>query len=216
MKRIFVILISLMLTHHASAEIVSCTRDDASIAGGAASAASGSSQSIVKGWMPKEFWINEDTGDFGTSKHGRDALTLRTTYGGYTIYARTGQSRPSNVGYQIKLKKIERSASVTMTATGFKNMGPLRYDCSFSSTKGGNVNKAAVNAAANYFKQMSLCDRKYVQQFLKGQGAYNSTIDGLWGNGTASALSSVKKSGKLKGLSDVEILKKLQKNPVCD
>ena len=90
MKRIFVILISLMLTHHASAEIVSCTRDDASIAGGAASAASGSSQSIVKGWMPKEFWINEDTGDFGTSKHGRDALTLRTTYGGYTIYARKG------------------------------------------------------------------------------------------------------------------------------
>ena len=127
-----------------------------------------------------------------------------------------GQSRPSNVGYQIKLKKIERSASVTMTATGFKNMGPLRYDCSFSSTKGGNVNKAGVNAAANYFKQMSLCDRKYVQQFLKGQGAYNSTIDGLWGNGTASALSSVKKSGKLKGLSDVGILKKLEKNPVCD
>ena len=216
MKNICFVLVSMILTTSVSAEIVSCTRDDTSIAGGAAAAASGSSQSIVKSWMPKEFWINEDTGDFGTSKHGRDALSLRTAYGGYTIYARTGHSRPSNVGYQIKLKRIERSASVTMTATGFKNMGPLRYDCSFSSKQGGNVNKTVGNAAANYFKQMSLCDRKYVQQFLKGQGAYNSTIDGLWGRGTASALSSVKKSGKLKGLSDVETLKKLEKNPVCD
>ena len=166
--------------------------------------------------MPKELWINEDTGDFGTSKYDRDAMSLRTNYGGYTIFARTGMSNPSNVGYQIKLNKIERNASVIMTASGFKNMGPLRYDCSFSNSKGSGADNKIVNAAAQYFKQMSLCNRKYVQQFLKGQGAYNSTIDGLWGKGTALALSSVKRSGKLKGLSDVEMLKKLKNNPVCN
>ena len=216
MKYLSLLLTFMIVATNVSADNISCTRDDDSIAGGSAGAAAGGAHSIVKSWMPERIWINEDTGDFGTSKHGRDALSLRTAYGGYTIYARTGHSRPSNVGYQIKLKRIERSASVTMTATGFKNMGPLRYDCSFSSRQGGNVNKTVGNAAANYFRQMSLCDRKYVQQFLKGQGAYNSTIDGLWGRGTASALSSVKKSGKLKGLSDVETLKKLEKNPVCD
>ena len=216
MKHICFVLVSLIITTSVSAEIVSCTRDDNSIAGGAASAASGSSQSIVKGWMPKEFWINEDTGDFGTSKHSRDALSIRSTNNGYTIHARTGAQRPSSVAYRIRIKKFERSASVLMTANGFKNMGPLRYDCSFGPAQNAATNQTSRNTAANYFRRMSLCDRKYVQQFLKGQGAYNSTIDGLWGKGTASALNAVKKTGKLKGLSDLETLKKLERNPVCD
>ncbi len=48
MKHICFVLVSLILTTSVSAEIVSCTRDDNSIAGGAASAASGGSQSIMQ------------------------------------------------------------------------------------------------------------------------------------------------------------------------
>lgn len=216
MKHLSLFFTLMILATNSSADSISCTRDDNAIAGGSASAASGGAHSIVKSWMPKEFWINEDTGDFGTSKHSRDALSLRSTNNGYTIHARTGAQRPSSVAYRIRIKKFERSASVLMTANGFKNMGPLRYDCSFGSAQNAATNQTSRNTAANYFRRMSLCDRKYVQQFLKGQGAYNSTIDGLWGKGTASALNSVKKTGKLKGLSDLETLKKLEQNPVCD
>ena len=215
MKHLSVFFTSMILATNASADIISCTRDDNAIAGGSAAAAGGV-HSIVKSWMPKEFWINEDTGDFGTSRHSRDALSLRSTNNGYTIHARTGAQRPSSVAYRIRIKKFERSASVLMTANGFKNMGPLRYDCSFGSEQNAATNQTSRDTAANYFRKMSLCDRKYVQQFLKGQGAYNSTIDGLWGKGTASALNSVKKTGKLKGLSDLETLKKLEQHPVCD
>ena len=216
MKQLSLFFTFMILATNASADSISCTRDDNAIAGGSAAAASGGAHSIVKSWMPKEFWINEDTGDFGTSKHSRDALSIRSTNNGYTIHARTGAQRPSSVAYRIRIKKFESSASVIMTANGFKNMGPLRYDCSFGSAQNAATNPTSRSTAANYFKRMSLCDRKYVQQFLKGQGAYNSTIDGLWGRGTASALKSVRKTGKLKGLSDLETLKKLEKNPVCD
>ena len=216
MKYLSLFLTFMIFATNVSADNISCTRDDDSIAGGSAGAASGGAHSIVKSWMPERIWINEDTGDFGMSKYDNDALSLRTSSNGYKIFARTGRSRPSSVAYAIRLKRMEKSASVIMSASGFKNMGPLRYDCSFGSAQSSATNQTNANTAANYFKRMSLCDRKYVQQFLKGQGAYNSTIDGLWGRGTASALKSVRKTGKLKGLSDLETLKKLEKNPVCD
>ena len=54
------------------------------------------------------------------------------------------------------------------------------------------------------------------QQFLKGQGLYGSVIDGLWGNGTAKAVSLASEKGKLRGLSNDEIITKLADNLVCD
>jgi len=216
MKNLSLVFTFMIFATNVSAENISCTRDDNSIAGGSAGAASGGSHSIVKSWMPERIWINEDTGDFGISKYDKDALSLRTSFNGYKIFARTGRSRPSSVAYAIRLRRMERSASVIMSATGFQNMGPLRYECSFGSAQNAAKNQTNGNTVANYFRRMSLCDRKYVQQFLKGQGVYNSTIDGLWGKGTALALKSVKKTGKLKGLSDLETLKRLEKNPVCD
>jgi len=116
-----------------SADYIDCRRDDSSIAGGGAGAASGGRHSIVKSWMPEQIWINEDTGEFGTSKHPKDKISIRTSRGGYKLFARTN-SRPSSVTYIVNLKRMEKSASVLMTASGFKNMGPLRYDCSFSSS----------------------------------------------------------------------------------
>jgi hypothetical protein len=198
-----------------SADYIDCRRDDSSIAGGGAGAASGGSHSIVKSWMPEQIWVNEETGEFGTSKYPKDKISIRTSRSGYKIFARTN-SRPLNVTYIVNLKRMEKSASVLMTASGFKNMGPLRYDCSFSSSTRSIPRNTSTNSLATYFKQMSQCDRKYVQQFLKGQGTYNGSIDGLWGNGTARGLSSVQKTGKLKGLSDLQVLKLLEKNPVCD
>lgn len=199
-----------------SADYIDCRRNDSTIEGGGAAAASGGSHSIVKSWMPEQIWVNEDTGDFGTSKHPKDKISIRTSRGGYKLFASTSVTRPSSVTYIVNLKRMEKSASVLMTASGFKNMGPVRYDCSFSSSTNSTPRNTSSNSLASYFKQMSQCDRKYVQQFLKGQGTYNGSIDGIWGNGTARGLSSVQRTGKLKGLSDLQVLKRLAKNPVCD
>ena len=132
MKHLVIMMIFITMSTSANAEMISCIRDDNSIAGGAAASASGGAHSIVKNWMPKKIWIDERTGEFGTSKHSREALSLRSDASGYKIFARTGTSRPSSVSYAISLKRIEGSASVIMSASGFKNMGPLKYSCTFT------------------------------------------------------------------------------------
>ena len=66
------------------------------------------------------------------------------------------------------------------------------------------------------YVKLSKCNRRYIQQFLSGQGLYNSTIDGKWGAGTASAIQKAKNLGKLKGKSSAQIIQQLSQNPVCD
>ena len=94
-----------------------------------------------------------------------------------------------------------------VTQKTYDNCELLNSQSSFNTT---------VSNGASAFKQLSLCDRKYVQQFLKGQGLYSSVIDGLWGSGTAKAVSRASQKGKLRGLSNDEIITKLADNLVCD
>ena len=75
--------------------------------------------------------------------------------------------------------------------------------------KSGNV---SASAAQKSFNNLSMCNRKYVQQFLRGQGLYSGSIDGLWGGGTTSGLEKAGKKGKLKGLTSSKIITSNQNN----
>ena len=45
------------------------------------------------------------------------------------------------------------------------------------------------------------CNKKYVQQFLKGQNLYNGAKDGMWGSGTAEGLRRAKNLSAFKNLT---------------
>ena len=124
--------------------------------------------------------------------------------------------------YKFKHNRAKNNLSVMLARVGiyagsgvgqaiiqilYKKCELINSQSSFNTT---------VSNGASAFKQLSLCDRKYVQQFLKGQGLYSSVIDGLWGSGTAKAVSRASQKGKLRGLSNDEIITKLADNLVCD
>ena len=91
----------------------------------------GSDHGIVKSWMPTQIWIDEEKYEYRTSYHKASALSLRENWNGYKLYARTQRSRPSSVAYALSLKRNQGYALVSMEATGFKTMGPMRYNCAY-------------------------------------------------------------------------------------
>ena len=98
----------------------------------------------------------------------------------------------------------------------YKAIAPVTYkNCEQLGSKSSASNVSDNAAKAAYIK-LSKCNRRYIQQFLTGQGLYKSTIDGKWGAGTASALQKAKKLGKLKGKSSAQIIQQLSQNLVCD
>ena len=98
----------------------------------------------------------------------------------------------------------------------YKPIAPITHkNCEQVGSRSSSSN-VSDNAAKAAFIKLSKCNRRYVQQFLSGQGLYKSTIDGKWGTGTALALEKAKKLGKLKGKSSTQIIQQLSQNPVCD
>ena len=169
-----------------------------------------STRSVAESWYPKTVRITDSTVQWGVGddrwypevpNKGADHLSAEIT--------------DPHV-YKFKYNKNRNRLTVDLNGNGFRT-GIIYYtDCTYSVSNSTNPTNAPSNAAAAYFKRMSLCDRKYVQQFLRGQGVYKGSVDGVWGRGTASGLNSIKKVGKLRGLTDIQTLKKLEKNVVCD
>ena len=78
------------------------------------------------------------------------------------------------------------------------------------------ISAAKGNKEASLFNRLSIFDRRYIQQFLKGQGLYSNKIDEKWGSTTYVALVNVGKTDKLKFKSISEIIEVLANNVVCD
>lgn len=119
--------------------------------------------------------------------------------------------------WKFKYKKARRNLQVLLVhpLSTKVNVQPLFYkNCKLLSSSG--INSIVQTRVQNTFNGLSACDRKYVQQFLKGQGLYNGRIDGAWGPGTASAISKAGKKGKLRGLSTEAIIARLSENLMCD
>ena len=56
---------------------------------------------------------------------------------------------------------------------------------------------AFASDAKSIFNGLPSCERLYVQKILKKEKLYNSTLDGLWGNGTKKAIDKwAKKNGR--------------------
>ena len=131
MKSILAVCAFMVSTTSAFADFIDCRRDDTAIAGGAAGAAWGGDHGIVKSWMPTQIWVDEEKNEYGTSYHKASALSLRENWNGYKLYARTQRARPSSVAYALSRKRNQGYALVSMEATGFKTMGPMRYNCAY-------------------------------------------------------------------------------------
>ena len=131
MKSILALCAFMFSTTSAFADFIDCRRDDASIAGGAAASARVGDHDIVKSWMPTQIWIDDEKNEYGTSYHEASDLSLRENWNGYKLYARTNRTNPPNVAYALSLKRNQGYALVSMEATGFKTMGPMRYNCAY-------------------------------------------------------------------------------------
>ena len=57
----------------------------------------------------------------------------------------------------------------------------------------------------SYFKDQPLLKRKQIQYALKELGVYSSSVDGLWGNGTAKAVGNYQKLQDLQTASPSEL-----------
>ena len=98
---------------------------------------------------------------------------------------------------------------------GDYSLPPVTYkNC--IDTSGSSSSTGTSNRTKSAFRNLSVCNRKYVQQFMKSQGLYSGSIDGQWGPSTAAGVNGAKKLSKLKNLSSEQVIAKLSDNLVCN
>ena len=208
MKKLFLIVFNMtfFMVSFAKAEAIICSDRDVGIARNAFETADG-----AESWFPLYIYVSDEEVKFGDNRsswflidknRGDDIVNSALAWEG-TLY-------------KLKYKKSKNTLSVKVVDYNFVPIPPITYKkCErLGSTSLSSENLDSEAKAA--FVKLSKCNRRYIQQFLSGQGLYKSTIDGKWGAGTASALQKAKKLGKLKGKSSVQIIQQLSQNPVCD
>ena len=121
-----------------------------------------------------------------------------------------------NLTYYIKVNPFTGTGTIYVRpGSNYVNVGPIRYLC--NSTGGPSYKRSSFSSPFRQeFGKLTSCNRKYVQQFLRGQNLYNGAIDGLWGARTAEGLKKAKKLSAFKNLTTVQMFEKLKLNPICD
>ena len=165
-------------------------------------------------WSPNRFVVNSEKLIFGRSwqldiSGGDRQRRFQARYSSGTFH----------VAYDIKIDPFSGMGNLYITPTGpssrFKRMGPMRYSC--TSIEGSNYKQSSVSSPFRQeFNKLTSCNKKYVQQFLKGQNLYNGTIDGTWGAGTAEGLRRAKNLSAFKNLTTAKMFEKLKLNPICN
>lgn len=117
--------------------------------------------------------------------------------------------------FKLNYKKGSKTLVVTFTKHGVQRPQPLSYQNCEELGSASGTKRSNSNTVAAAFKKLRTCDRKYVQQFLKGQELYSGTIDGKWGQNTHKGLVRAGKAGKLKRKTPSEIIELLSDNLVC-
>ena len=209
MKKLFLFFISLqfLFSFFANADTLICSDRNVGIARSAFV-----SRAAAESWFPAYIYISDQQIKFGDSRNS----WYFTNENVGDDYVNAAVSR-RGVLFKFKYKKNKNRLSVKLVQGGaYKNIPPITYKyCESQGTQSASSNLSD-KAARDAFFKLSKCNRQYIQQFLRGQGLYKSTIDGQWGAGTASALQKAKTLGKLKGKSSTQIIQELSQNPVCD
>lgn len=98
--------------------------------------------------------------------------------------------------------------------SGTRIPGPAIYrSCTFT-----NASEPRSNTTDNgrlEFNSATMCERRYIQSYLRTAGLYNSDIDGKWGKRTATALMKANSIGRFKNKSVDQIIKSLSKESPC-
>ena len=170
------------------------------------------SRAAAESWFPAYIYISDNQIKFGNN--GNSWFFADKNIG--DDYINASVSKRGTL-FKFKYRKNKNNLSVKLVQGGaYRAIPPVTYKyCERLGTKSSSAQVSESSERAAYVR-LSTCDRKYIQQFLSGQGLYSGSIDGKWGAGTASALQKAKKLGKLKGKSAAQIIQKLSQNPVCD
>ena len=178
------------------------------------------SPSDVEAWIPSvfsinakkaKFWKGVEIGVSGGDRISTFQVRNRVTANG-VVY---------NDTYYVKINAFEKTGSVILKSPGYASIGPVKFNCepqgiSKSSTDSNGESKNYLRAEVySEFNQLSPCNKKYLQQFLKGQGLYFGGIDGLYGRGTEKAVEAALKLPIFKNETVDGCFKKIIRNPVC-
>ena len=186
-----------------------------------AAATSEMSAESIAWWMPAEFSIDSKKAEFWKD-------VIHDVSGGDRVSTFQVRSREKlhgsvyNTVYYININSFSNQGTLRMKIIGYEALGPVKYQC---EPKGIRKNNNVSNGESkNYlraevyskFNELSACNKKYLQQFLKGQGLYFGGIDGLYGRGTEKAVEAALKLPIFKNESVEGFFKKIIRNPVCN
>ncbi len=209
MKKLFLVVfnIGFFVFSFAKADAIICSDRNVGIALSAFT-----SWAAAESWFPKYIYISDDQVKFGDSRNSWFNVTSNIG----DDYINAAASRSGTL-FKFKYRKSKNNLSVKMVQGGsYKPIAPITYKNCEQLGSWSSSSNVSDNAAKAAYVKLTKCNRRYIQQFLSGQGLYKSTIDGKWGAGTASALQKAKKLGKLKGKSVVQIIQQLSQNLVCE
>ena len=166
-------------------------------------------------WMPKSFNINSQEAKFWSD------VTLKVV-GGDRISKFQIKNVDTSTGtlyddtYYLNINTFSDTATLTLKSPGYYTVGPVRYTCEATKSASSAQLSGSSNKLKTEFNKLSKCNKKYLQQFLKGQGLYFGGIDGQWGKGTSKAVNAALKLPTFKNMSPNAFFKKIQQNPICN
>lgn len=209
MKKLFLVFFKMIFisVSFAKADTIICSDRSVAIALSAFT-----SRAAAESWFPAYIYISDNQIKFGNNRNSWFFADKNIG----DDYINASVSKRGTL-FKFKYRKNKNNLSVKLVQGGaYRAIPPVTYKyCERLGTKSSSAQVSESSERAAYVR-LSTCDRKYIQQFLSGQGLYSGSIDGKWGAGTASALQKAKKLGKLKGKSAAQIIQKLSQNPVCD
>ena len=139
---------------------------------------------------------------------------VTVTGGNRTTTFQTNDARGAfRYNYNVKIDPYSNIATLYLKSSGYHTVGPVKYNCEATKiSKPASVSNRDSKLKSE-FQKLSQCNKKYLQQFLKGQGLYFGTIDGRWGNSTNKAVNAALKLPNFKNMSPNAFFKKIQQNP---
>ena len=165
----------------------------------------------VKYWMPSVFSVGPTEAQFWSSGPVKVTGGNRTT-----TFQSNGVRGNFRYNYNVKIDPYSNTATLYLKSAGYHTVGPVRYTCEATKISNSASVSNRGNELKSEFRKLSQCNKKYLQQFLKGQGLYFGTIDGRWGNSTNKAVNAALKLPNFKNMSPNAFFKKIQQNPICD